>query len=165
MSQDTKSTISAEVGVNVKVRRPLKIEEENQRRFVRLEIVSPVSLRRIKDIFGNYAAEGDKDMDGTILNLSAGGVLVDLQEPLNEGDVVGIRFTICGLEPLGGVVGVVRRCDTDEEGHLAGIQFVEREQLADVLSSAEIELLADHFGDFEQTIRRVLDGYLYQENC
>lgn len=164
MSQDTKSRNSSEVGPELKACRPLKIENDNQRRFVRLEIISPVTIRRIKDIFGNYAAEGDRAMEGAILNLSVGGVLVDLTEPLNEGDVVGVRFTVSGIEPLGSVLGVVKRCDTDDEGHLAGIQFVDREQLSDILTTAELELLADRFGDFEENIRAVLESYIYQEN-
>jgi hypothetical protein len=163
MRQGTRNTTGAGTDSKTKVRRPLKIEEENQRRFVRLEIVSPIELCRIKDIFGNYSATGERKMEGTILNLSAGGVLVDLRDPLNEGDVVAMRFTVNGAEPLDSVLGVVKRCDTDEEGHLAGIQFVDREQLADSLSAAELELLAEHFGDFEQTVRRVLENYVYQE--
>ena len=64
-------------------RRPFPVRQENQRRYVRLEISSPMDLRRIKDIFGNFWPNDDGDMvHGSILNISAGGVLVE-----GKGDV------------------------------------------------------------------------------
>lgn len=164
MNYHTKNKVVAKSDADIAVRQPLKVEEENQRRYVRLEIISPATLRRIKDVFGNYSASGEREIEATVLNLSIGGVLVDLSEPLNEGDVVGMRFNVNGIEPLDSVLGIVKRCDTDQDGHLAGIQFVDRRHLSDHLTSAELELLADHFRDFEQTVRQVLGNYIYREN-
>ncbi|MFH1688309.1 MAG: PilZ domain-containing protein [bacterium] len=145
------------------VRPPLQAETEDMRRFVRLEIISPARLRRIKDIFGGFCPEGDYEIQATILNLSDGGVLLECDQPLNEGDVVGMRFTVSQVAPLDGVLGLVKRCEPDENLNLIGIQFVNREDLTDYLSEIEMELLSGNFADFNAIVKRVLSGYLQSE--
>ena len=148
------------------IRRPLKIDKENQRRFVRLGISSPMSLMMIKDILGNYWSDGgDYCIDGIILNISGGGVLVELEQPLNEDDLVAMRFTLEEVEPLEGVLGLVKRCDQDDDCHLAGIEFITRENLQDKLSQSELELLSDSFTHFDQTVQKVLSKYIYDQNA
>lgn len=160
MNKTQEKTASPE---SIKARRPLKVTDQDKRRFVRLEITKPMAIRRIKDAFGNYWAEGDQENHGTLLNLSAGGVLIEVEEPLNEGDVVGMRFVVPDVEPLDGVLGLVKRCELDEDVHLVGVQFVNREQLKDMLTEAEMTLLDGKFSEFQQTVREVLNNYLYRE--
>ena len=119
----------------IKVRRPFRLDKENQRRFVRLEISSPMSLNKIKDIFGNFWPAGEGyTIDGDILNISAGGVLVEIDQPLNEGDIVTMRFSLQGAETLDNVLGIVKRVDQDESCYLVGIEFICRDYLLDKLS-------------------------------
>jgi hypothetical protein len=148
----------------IKVRRPFKLSSEKQRRFVRLEISSPMSLKKIKDIFGNLWPQGTGfTIEGTILNISVSGVLVEIDQPLNEGDIVAMRFTLQGVETLENVLGIVKRTDQDETVHLAGIEFVNKEHLADKLSQAEMEMLAENLSDFQGTIHDVLKKYIHRE--
>lgn len=148
----------------VGARRPLRIEQENRRRYVRLEIVSPMWLRRLKDAFGNFTpTEAEPELSGEILNIGAGGVLVELAQPLNEGDIVAMRFRLEGLESLDNVLGLVKRCDHDGAVCLTGIEFVTREHLRDRLSAAELDLLGERAADFNEGVRRVLARYLYTE--
>lgn len=145
----------------IQVKKPLKLQCENQRRFVRLTISSPINFQRIKDIFGNFApAADDYPIDGTILNISEGGVLAELDQPLNEGDIVAMRIIMEQIEPLEGVLGLVKRCDQDEDFHLVGIQFVRRDDLADKLSQSEMELLSEDLSHFDQTVQELLGRYL-----
>ena len=48
--------------------------------------------------------------------------------------------------------------------HLAGIQFVNRDQLSDTLSESELELISDNFTEFGQSVREVLGRHLYRES-
>ena len=148
---------------NIVVREPLKVEQENRRRFVRLQISSPMSMRKIKDIFGNYWPDGgDYAISGSILNISACGVLVELDQPLNEGDVVAMRFALEKVDPLDGILGIVKRCDVDDEASLAGIEFVERKDLSDRLTNAEMELLSQKLMNFRASVRDVLGRYIQE---
>jgi hypothetical protein len=140
----------------------VKGDQLERRRFVRIEITSPASLNRIKDIFGNYWPHGeDYTIPGTILNISTGGVLLDLEHPVNEGDVVALRFSLQKRSALEGVLGLVKRCDHDDEGNLTGVEFVDRKHLVDRLSGSEMDLLAEHFDNFscslEQFVKRCLE--------
>jgi hypothetical protein len=40
-------------------RKPFKVETQDSRRFVRIEISSPMSLSKIKDAGGNFEPDGD----------------------------------------------------------------------------------------------------------
>ncbi|HOP05786.1 MAG TPA: PilZ domain-containing protein [candidate division Zixibacteria bacterium] len=135
-----------------------------KRQFVRIEITSPASLSRIKDIFGNYWPQGDEyRIQGNILNISAGGVLLDLEQPVNEGDIVAMRFLLRDTGTLNGILGLVKRCDTDESGNLAGVQFVTRENLNDILSASEMDLLDEQFDHFDKTVREVVNRFVARE--
>jgi hypothetical protein len=150
--------------VSVKVRRPFKISQEEKRRFIRLEISTPMSLKKIKDVDGSYWPEGDwHTIHGMILNISAGGVLVDLDQAVNEGDIVSMHFTLQNVEGLDNVLGLVKRADIEPEGCLAGIEFITVEFLTDHFSQAEMDLLGNTYQNFDHSVREVLNKYVYAE--
>ena len=145
-------------------RQPFKMEQQNQRRFVRLEISAPMSLQKIRDAGNGFWPEGDSHIiHGLILNISAGGILVDLNEAINLGDVVSMRFTLQEVEALDYILGLVKRVDQDADGVLAGIEFITREDLQDMFSKGEIDVLSERYCGFDRSIRQVLDKYVYQE--
>ena len=157
--------VEAEAQV-IRARRPFKVVKEEKRRFIRLEIAAPMSLRRIKDREGHYWAQGDWHViHGQILNVSAGGILVDLDQALEERDVVSMHFTLQETESLDNVLGLVKRVDIDSEGCLAGIEFVSRENLVDHFSQAEMELLGDEYTNFNSSVRQVLNRYISRETA
>jgi len=164
MTQHSRTRFISDVDVsqdNVIALKPLKLSRDNHRRYVRLTISSPVHFRKVKDIFGNFTPEsGDYPIDGTILNISEGGLLAELDQPLNEGDIVAMRIIMEKVEPLDGVLGLVKRCDHDEDCNLVGIQFVRRDELIDQLSQGEMELLSEELAHFDQTVRQLLSRYL-----
>jgi hypothetical protein len=148
----------------ISARRPFKVSRENRRRFIRLEIASPMALHRIKDTEGHYWSESDwQSINGTILNISASGVLVDLDQAVDEGDVVSMHFRLQDVENLDDILGLVKRTDVESEGCLAGIEFVTREYLADHFSQAEMELLGDRYTNFNNSVRQVLNKYVTRQ--
>lgn len=165
MKHTTRTKFISDVDVtekNLKARKPFRISNENKRQFVRLEISTPMSLRKIKDIFGNFwPTEEEYNVAGEILNISAGGVLVDLDHPLNEHDIVSMKFSMQDVKALDNVLGLVKRVEHDEECYLTGIEFVSHQQLEDRLSTAELRLLDDNFGDFSHRVTNVLKQYIY----
>jgi hypothetical protein len=144
------------------VKEPFEIEKDNQRRYIRLEILSPVVLAIVKDIFGNFHnCSDDETVDGSILNISPGGILVELSQPVNEGDIVSMTFSIENSETLDNVLGVVKRLDINEGFQLAGIEFVKKDRLTDRLSKPEMEVLDESYADFAAKIRGVLKRHVY----
>ncbi len=167
MKDTTRTKFITDVDVKnteVKVRRPFRLDQDNQRRFVRLEISSPVSLNKIKDIFGNFWPAGEGyTIEGDILNISATGLLVEIDQPLNEGDIVAMRFFLQGVETLDNVLGAVKRIERDEGRYLAGLEFIGRDYLLDKLSRGELEMLSENLSNFTQTVQDVLKKYTYRE--
>jgi hypothetical protein len=167
MKDASKVKFVSHVGVgqkNVRARKPFKVQADNSRRYIRLEISAPMSLNRIKDVFGHFWPNDDAPVvHGTVLNISAGGVLVDIDQPLNAGDIVGMRFTLQNVEVLENVLGLVKRCDNEEDCSLAGIEFLNRSSLQDRLTAGEVDLLGDKLSTFHDSVQRTLERYLYRE--
>ncbi|HUV31676.1 MAG TPA: PilZ domain-containing protein [Acidobacteriota bacterium] len=145
----------------VSVQGPFELESQNKRRFIRLEISMPMSLQKIKDPAGGFWPDGDcRVIQGLILNISGGGVLVDLNETLNEGDIVSMRFTLQEVEALDNVLGLVKRVDHEPDAILAGIEFITRDYLQDLFTRGEMDLLPGKYADFEESVRNVLNHYV-----
>ncbi len=148
----------------IRVRKPFKLEHQEQRRFVRLQISAPLALRKIRDIAGNFWPDGDRHLiNGVILNISEGGVLVETDQPINEGDIVLMRFTLQDVESLDNVLGLAKRADLDDGCFLIGIEFITRSFLADIVSKAEMDMLSDKARDFDTTVRDLLNKYVHRE--
>lgn len=148
-------------GKDLVAEKPFKINEENSRRFVRLEISAPMSLSKLKDVLGGFWPQQDGPaLKGIILNISAGGALVELEHALNEGDIVSMYFQLQEGTTLEGVLGLVKRCDPDSEVCLTGIEFVTRQRLSDLLSQAEMDMLPNDLNDFTGAIRETLGQYV-----
>jgi len=167
MNARSKEKFVSDVNVqerNVMARRPFSVQEEDDRRFVRIEISSPVSMSTIKDAFGNFLAEvSSPTIEGTILNISPSGVLVEIDQPLSERDIVSMKFTMQDCKPVTNVLGLVKRCDCNEEMTLVGIEFINRNMLEDYLSEAEITMLSSKLASFSDSVVQVLETYLYRD--
>ena len=142
-------------------RRPFRVERENRRRFVRLEISSPMTMNKIKDTAGSFWPEEEwHTINGTILNVSAGGVLVETDQALLSGDVISMHFTLQDVENIDGVIGLVKRVQQDEASFLTGIEFITRESLSDIFTTAELDLLPDNITDFNACVQQCLNRYV-----
>jgi c-di-GMP-binding flagellar brake protein YcgR len=155
------SDVEADQNV-VSVKKPFKLQREQKRRFIRLEISEPVSYFLLRDHSGGFWPEGDgPTYKGSILNLSAGGVLIISQDPIEEGAIVLISMTLQDVEVLDKIIGIVKRADADEDEWLLGIEFISREYLSDYFSEAEYKLLPENIATFDEQLRNVLNKYIY----
>ena len=146
------------------VARPFKLEQDERRRYVRLEISSPMELRKIRDVGGQYWPTGERRViDALILNISANGVLVEANQPVHEGDVVTMRFTLQEVEHVEHVLGLVKRVDSDDTGYLVGIEFITRKDLSDLFTEEELQNLSGKLTGFDESVRHVLNKYVRQE--
>ncbi len=153
-----------EAGENVvSVKKPFQLFNDEQRRYIRLEISEPIDLSILKDDVEGYWPEGNgPSYEGSILNISAGGVLVISGSPVKEGMLVLLKISLQDIEVIDNIIGLVKRVDDGEEGErLIGIEFISREYLKDVFSSAEIEFLPDDVASFDELLKKTLNKYVY----
>ena len=148
-------------GKGQQVHAPFKVTQDTRRQFVRVEITSPLFLQRIKGADGGFWPEGQgQPIAGTILNISMGGVLVDLEDPIKTGDLVILRFNLQGEVMLQNVLGLVKRSEESEGKYLTGVEFIDRESLVDKMSAVEMDLLPGDIGGFDNNVRKVLKKYI-----
>jgi hypothetical protein len=148
----------------VAARRPFEVRSENRRRFVRIEISSPMTLRKIRDTNGRLWPEGEWHViNGSILNISDGGVLVEVDQQLLETELVSLHFIMQDVEPLSDVLGQVMRSDQDDDGFLVGIKFITLQSLSDRLTQAELDLLPKSLTEFQSCIKGALEKYVCTE--
>lgn len=141
-----------------------KVHKDDKRRFVRLEISSPMAMRKIRQAGGEFWPNGERHIiEGVILNISAGGVLVELEQSVDEGDIVSMRFTLQEEEKVDNVLGLVKRTDVDSGTFLVGIEFITRQSLYDLMSEREIELLPESLNGFDERLRQVVSKYVHRE--
>jgi hypothetical protein len=146
---------------DIRVDQPFRMATDNKRRYIRLEISSPMSMKKIRDMTGNYWPDGDWHViHGMILNISAGGVLVEIDQAVDEGDVVSMHFTLQEVEGLDHVLGLIKRVDIESDGCIVGIEFITRDHLVDHFTQAELDLLGDNYTNFDESIRNVLNRYV-----
>lgn len=148
----------------IQVKEPFKVSKEDRRRFVRLEISTPLTLKNLNDFLNNNTAFDNLfELSGEIINISATGVLIEIENPIIENDVVLMKFTIQDVETMSNVLGLVKRTDLTDGIHLAGIEFISTDQLCDRFSTAECDLIAGQAASFKEQIHKTLSKYLYHE--
>lgn len=150
----------------ISVKAPFKIEKDEKRKFIRLEITDPLNYSVLKDRNNGFWPESDgPSYTGSILNISAGGVLILSDAPLQEGTLVVIRMMLQGIEIINNVIGIVKRAESDENEWLIGIEFITRESLRDHISAAEYDLIPNDVASFDEHLRNILNKYIYQRRA
>ncbi len=149
------------VGEEQRVRSPFKVTQDTRRRFIRVEIDSPLYIQRLKGVEGGFWPAGQgQPTSGNILNISMGGVLVDLEGPFKPGDIVTLQFKLQGEIVLQNVLGLVKRSEESDGKYLTGVEFVEREMLTEKLSGAEMNLLSEDIDGFDDNVRKVIKTFI-----
>jgi c-di-GMP-binding flagellar brake protein YcgR len=142
---------------------PASAVRKQKRRYVRLEVFSPVG-------FSSIVIESDKRVrihpekkSGVLLNLSGGGVLISSTDRVAEEEFLLMKFDIKGFDALTNVLGKVKRVDAQEDGELLiGIEFISPEQLDDPILASTMMRLTEHPKDFSEGMSRLISRYVFQ---
>lgn len=156
----TKNTASTATGSNTTGRNtPL----EQKRRYVRLEIFSPVSFFSIICDEPQRVRRHPAKKAGLLLNLSGGGVLISTTDNVLSGEFVLLTFDIKGFDALTSVLGRVKRVEECEDGErLVGIEFLTPEQVDDPILATSLSRLSDNPLGFSDSLRRLISRFVFQ---
>lgn len=140
------------------IKQPLQLYKDRKRRFVRLEIAAPVVYGLVNfDRPLDEALQHQKN--GTILNISGGGVLMVTDNQLSEGTYLTMSFELSGTELITGIAGKVKRVDDDGDGgYLVGIEFCSETELNSVFGPANIGSVVS---SFDNKVKRFLLKYIF----
>lgn len=137
--------------------------KSQKRRYVRLEVFSPVA-------FNSIVVETDKRVRlhpekkaGILLNLSGGGVLISTTDHASEGELVLMKFDIKGFDALTNVLGKVKRVEDSGDGEcLVGVEFLAIEHIEDPVIANSLSRLGNHPQEFAQGLSRLVSRYVFQ---
>lgn len=147
-------------------KKPTKLSDSDKaqkRRYVRLEVFSPVA-------FNSIVVETDKRVRlhpekkaGVLLNLSGGGVLISTTDHATEGEFVLMKFDVKGFDALTNVLGKVKRVEACEDGEsLVGVEFLAIENVEDPVIANGLSRLGDHPQEFAQGLSRLISRFVFQ---
>ncbi len=143
---------------NFVIKQPLQLYKERKRRFVRLEIAAPVTYG-VLNIDRPLDEALQNQRNGTMLNLSGGGVLMVVDQNLTEGTYLTLSFELAGSDLITGIAGKVKRIDDDGEGgYLAGVEFCSETELSSVFGNANIGSV---ISSFDNKVKRFLLKYIF----
>ena len=143
---------------NFVIKQPLQLYKERKRRFVRLEIAAPVTYG-ILNIDRPLDEALQNQHNGTMLNISGGGVLMVGSASVPEGTYVTMSFELSGTDLITGIAGIVKRVDDDGEGgYLLGVEFCSETELNSVFGSANIGSV---ISSFDMKVKRFLLKYIF----
>ena len=99
------------------------------RRYVRLELPSPIKFRLLECKNGKLKLSKDQ-ISGEILFLSQAGVIFSTTHSIPEGGFVILPLNLSKSTILKGILGKIKRVESSEEGDfLVGMKFVSAEEL------------------------------------
>jgi hypothetical protein len=139
---------------------PFPVHTEEGRKFVRLELFSPVRFQTLTCRSGKLKLSKKKGT-AEILNLSEGGVLLATNSMVPTEGFMITTLNLSGVVTLEGVLGKIKRVEPSGEGDfLVGLQFVTRKELEQIATEEEIQRLPVPITSFNQKIREILSSYV-----
>ncbi|MCK5126301.1 MAG: flagellar brake domain-containing protein [candidate division Zixibacteria bacterium] len=143
-----------------------KVERLQRRRFVRLDMVLPITYKIIvKPIDEPVSLNGEGLHKVRSLNVSAGGVLLQSMSQIKVNNLLLLDCSKCGLANLPSVVvAICRYVRQDEKKHwLAGLEFLLKDDLPKHLGKAERANLPHNSQGFESRLQNALVTELFTE--
>ncbi len=147
------------------VAQPAASADRQTRRFVRIEVSSPVSFVPFR-----LPLAGPVDVsqicNGRVLNISGGGLLLETSAWVEPSDYLLLRiglFENCHLER---VVGRVKRMESTGSGEcLLGIEFLTREMLHQLVAELPNGYLPSESGAFDEKLRELLSKQIFTKKA
>ena len=141
-------------------KKPFPIRSSQGRKYVRIEITSPVDFRLLIPKRGRIRLSKNQS-SGKILDLSCGGILLESGQAIPEGTFLLLSLNLNGIVILEGVLGKTKRVETTEEGkYLVGVEFCLREELENFVSKERIEKLPVKVASFNHKLREIILSYV-----
>jgi c-di-GMP-binding flagellar brake protein YcgR len=140
-----------------------KQTQRQRRRYVRLEVFSPVEFRTLIIDENKRVRSHPEKRAGVLLNLSGGGVLISTSDQVNTNDLLLLAFEIKGLDALDNILGLVKRVEECEDGErLVGIEFIGVEHFSDPVLVENLSRLSKNPMGFSDSLKRFVSRYVFQ---
>ncbi|MBN2227409.1 MAG: flagellar brake domain-containing protein [candidate division Zixibacteria bacterium] len=138
------------------------IERVQRRQYVRVNYRGKLKYALLK-VIPNGMDQLSWHMSET-LNLSAGGLLMSVDDDVEEKNLMLVRLDHASQVGLPGLVAAVcRRLVKHEERKFAGVEFITKESLNEYFSAADLKKLPTQIGQFNARMQNKLVRFVFDE--
>jgi len=137
-----------------------------RRRFVRIDKADPVRFQALsRPLAAAPSCEASSFTTTRSINVSAGGMLIRLEQPLAQSTPLLLDTSAGTIKNLPRyLVAVCRHCRTDEDKRLvAGIEFLPEEDLIRHFKGSEVDLLPIEVRRFDFHLQNALVAEIFAE--
>jgi len=145
-----------------------EISRSQRRRFVRIDVAGQVTFKTVEMSMG-HGPEISLDKSGELLNISAGGVLLNSSTNLKRDNLVLLNFRLKNSQRLENVLGVVKRHEQvndpqdSQSDYLTGIEFLTKNQATEKLTHDVTETLPSTVNFFDEALQQAIVQYVYKQ--
>lgn len=148
---------------SIEISRNDDVKRVQRRKFVRLDIAGEMKFR-ILDTTDPSKSDIGRPNTGSLLNISAGGVLFETESNVPEGAMLILNFALRGNESLENILATVKRVDTaDDDYRLVGAEFITEENLAKFGLESLKDLLPPGTGTFDKNLQKLVIQYIHRQ--
>jgi len=144
------------------------IKRSQRRKFVRIDISGEVTFKAI-EFAGADQVQLSLDKKGELLNISAGGVLIDTKMKLRQDDLVLLNFWLKNNQRLENILGLVKRLEgiddasDEDQGYIAGIEFLTKEKINSKHPGNVTERLPVKVNFFSDALQQAIVQFVYRQ--
>ena len=148
---------------SVRIGRRSDTQRIQRRRYVRLDISGKMCYRIMSTSDDENSGPG-VEIQGNLLNISAGGVLFESEHKIKVGAILVLTFSLKGRHTLQNILAVAKRCEkTGTRNHLIGAELVTKCNYSDY----ELEKLEDFLppgtGTFNEHLQKLVVQFIYAQ--
>lgn len=143
---------------------PKNVKRVQRRQFVRIEMLQKIRYA-IVDSADNDSSESDELSwnDGTIVNLSGGGVLLKNDNGIKQGTLVVLNMSFLTEYDLPDmIVAVCKRSFKDNGTHMSGFEFLRNNQLKRACNSAQLKRLPESVRAFDNLAQNEMINFVFR---
>lgn len=148
---------------SIEVEKLTDAERIQRRRFVRLDISGDLDFRILESPEGDESSISQK-FHGSLLNISAGGVLFETETRIEADSILILDFTLKGRYPLSNILTVVKRAEViDDNMYIVGSEFIADENRARYGLETLGDFLPPGTGTFDENLQKLLVQFIYKQ--
>jgi c-di-GMP-binding flagellar brake protein YcgR len=134
-----------------------------RRKFIRINISGKMSMRTLDD--DSIKGKGlGPEIPGTLLNISAGGLLFECGTKLRENSLALLSFSLKSQHTLKNILAVIKRCEgSKNKGYLAGAEFITRDNFKEHGLEKLDQFLPPGCGTFDENLQKLVLRFIYDQ--
>jgi c-di-GMP-binding flagellar brake protein YcgR len=148
---------------SAQIRKEGKTRRVQRRRFVRLNVSGEMTFRTLDSGRGDQAGLSRK-RTGSLLNISAGGVLFETDSRVEPDSLLILDFSLKGHYSLNNILAAVKRVECLDDGkYVVGTEFVTRQNRASYGLEALADFLPPDTGTFDENLQKLVVKFIYDQ--